>query len=586
MDLLQAIKARGQKQTQFNYGILTADAYVKTLQAAVGLSACYRLASKGCTSFSDLITKAAQTLVYSNEDMSVKSVTREDVQSSIELPKNTLMAFRHVLTSSNKDRDGDVLHSDGANPDPNMLLLWQHVHTLPIGKMLKVVDQSRKQLSVISAIVDMNELCHDSAVMVDNKMGRFSHGFKAVEFTETKADRNGRGGGFDITQFEVMEESLVSVPANTDAQTQEVLLSLVEGGKLTSPWMKKIGKSIRAKRPVQVQVKYRLLSENGDRKELVCNSVDELTKAVDAGLMGANKHENESGSGSPAAEGTGEGEGVSTNASKEADADSTQVKAASDKEVKCPECEWTGPMPKDGKCPECGADLSEEETEEPEEKATKDYSTAVAPASTPGALSGSWESIQTLLRDGIKRYLATLGFGLSDRDYVWVLSTFDKYVIACVSKDVGESHYKVQWELKDGKPTFMGEPEKIEIQTTTQIVKKDFNGLKVGRMISSNNETKIREAKDHVDEVHGAPEMPRSHKAMLRVASGNLKEVLDGLGEGVAEANSISVKDAMALVLTDATADERHNLAKALLAIDEVNKQCQQAKQIESLLSK
>jgi len=255
-ELLRAVRSRKEKKTEFGYGIMTADRHVKNVLDTVGLPLCYRYLSdrRSQTSFDDVMRKAASTLVYSNPDMEVESkeISRSD---GIELPKNTLIAFRHVLSSNRKDRDGDVMHPDGMIVDPRMLLLWQHVHTAPIGKLICLEDQNPKKLVVISAIVDMNELCHDSAVMVDNEMARFSHGFRAIEFTKIKAGENGeQAEGFDITKSEVMEESLVSVPANVDAGVEDVMLSLVEGGKLTSPIMKQIGQSIREKQPASIPV--------------------------------------------------------------------------------------------------------------------------------------------------------------------------------------------------------------------------------------------------------------------------------------------------------------------------------------------
>jgi hypothetical protein len=154
-----------------------------------------------------------------------------------------------------------------------MLLLWQHVHTMPIGKLVAVIEQNSSKIVVLSAIVDMNNLCHDAAVMVDNDMGRFSHGFRAIEFDKIKGDEDGNGkegvqekpspGGFDVKVWEMMEESLVSVPANVDAQTEDVIMSLVEGGKLTSPVMKEFGRNLKENRNVSVAVKG---DEDGETK--------------------------------------------------------------------------------------------------------------------------------------------------------------------------------------------------------------------------------------------------------------------------------------------------------------------------------
>jgi DNA-directed RNA polymerase subunit RPC12/RpoP len=255
--LLAAIRARQQKSTEFGYGIITADKYVQTMLDAAGTDVCYKAARGKNTSFADVMEKASKTLVYSNSDMEVEDKIAKDrytdLLGEVEVPKNCLMVFKHVLTTPRKDRDGDILRTEGMNPDPKMLLLWQHIHTMPIGKMLLIAEHNTKVLSLYSCIVDMNETCHDSAVMVDNGMGRFSHGFRALEFERTK-EGDGQEGGFDVLKGEIMEESLVSVPANIDSETEEVLLSLVEGGKLTSPVMKQVGLTIRERKPVEVPV--------------------------------------------------------------------------------------------------------------------------------------------------------------------------------------------------------------------------------------------------------------------------------------------------------------------------------------------
>jgi len=250
--LLEAIRARSEKKTEFGYGILTADRWVQNMRDAAGLDLCYQYASQGQTSFDDVLRKASKTLTYSNPDMVVEEDITKNLPDGIVLPKDTLMVFKHTLTTPKIDRDGDILRTEGAAVDPRMLLLWQHVHTLPIGKMLAITQHTKDKLQLISCIVDINDLSHDAAVMIDNDMGRFSHGFRALDWSPLVDDKGEEIGGFEVKSFEVMEESLVSVPSNTDAQSEEVLLSLVEGGKLTSDLMKEIGKSIRDHRPLQV----------------------------------------------------------------------------------------------------------------------------------------------------------------------------------------------------------------------------------------------------------------------------------------------------------------------------------------------
>lgn len=338
--LLASIRSRQEKATSHNGGILTADRYVKTIEECVGSDLCYRYAAKGAVSFQDAIKRASNTLTYNNSDMVIEDVyaeakTLDDIHGHrIDLPKNTLMVFKHVLTTPKRDRDGDILRTRGAQPDPRMLLLWQHVHTLPIGKMLGVIEHTSKKLVVASAVIDMNDLSHDSAVMIDNGMGRFSHGFKALEFEKIK-EQDGRttGGGFDVKMFEIMEESLVSVPSNTDAETQEIIYSMVSGGKLTSPMYKSIGKSIKANRPE--------FSAGG------------LDLNINVNVNGT---ENEKAKTKP--EGCSCGGGSSEKADDDSDEGEGRPEGWSEDKKKCPKC--NSPM-KDGKCAKCGYSIKDDE---------------------------------------------------------------------------------------------------------------------------------------------------------------------------------------------------------------------------------
>lgn len=358
--LLSAIKSRQTKNTEFNGGILTADRYLKTLQDCAGSDLCYRYAAKGNLSFDDQIKRAKETLTYNNPDMIVednysdwkKDFSAKDIyEQDIELPKNTLMVFKHVLTSPRKDRDGDVLRTQGARPDPNMLLLWQHTHTLPIGKMLAVAEHTKNKLSLVSALVDVNDLAHDSAVMIENKMGRFSHGFKALDFSDNKEiDKNGKSvstGGFDIKVFEIMEESLVSVPSNVDAEVTDVLLTLVGNGKLTSPLMKSFGTSLKSKQNATVNVPVDLKSlpitlnvtvnTKSTEKEDEDESIKSAGKSTKCGC-GCNGAPGGCGKQStPEKADANDGEEKSTEQQKE-------------KSVNCPEC---GASMKEGACTKC-----------------------------------------------------------------------------------------------------------------------------------------------------------------------------------------------------------------------------------------
>ena len=417
--LLNEIRSRQQKKTPFNYGILTADLYVKTIQEAAGDEICYQYMSKKTTSFNDLLVKASKQLVYCNEDMVVEEKSTDDneleIPDGVELPKNTLMVFKHVLTTPRKDRDGDILRTEGMVPDPKMLLLWQHVHTLPIGKMIHVVDHDSKVLRLISCIVDMNELCHDAAVMVDNKMGRFSHGFRALKFDKVKEMPEGGEAGFDIKEAEIMEESLVSVPANPDAESEEVLLSLVEGGKLTSPIMKGVGKGIRSRMPATVPVNVDLkVSVNG--KDL--GSTDD-----------------------------------------EENSDDDREKSGT-----------TG-------APEEAVEGTDKETEERgrEEKTTDTEVKSVGYGDVPDSYEYLCETLNRKVRGHLKEKGVMSGDD-SVYEWGWTIATYDSFAIVCYEKEVDDGYeqkyFKLMWHKVDDEPEFHGDVKEVDVKTKVIIEEK------------------------------------------------------------------------------------------------------------------
>lgn len=388
IDLLTLINLRQKQAAEFNYGIQTADRYVSTLATCVGSDLCYRYGSTKSASFNDALKRAGRTLTYSNPDMQLKDVYTEQMPEGIEIPKHALMVFKHILTTPRKDRDGDILRTKGARPDPSMLMLWQHVHTLPIGKSLGVAEHTDKQLVMYSAIVDVNELAQDAAVMIANKMGRFSHGFKALEFSAIKdkaePGKTSGGKGFDVTRFEIMEESLVSVPANVDAETLEVYLDLIEGEKLTSSIMKSYGKKLRSTRsdrfPGMSLGEKDASTEEKGKPDGSCGCGSAPDKPCGCG---GKKPPSEKTDDNDADEGEPEDDG-----------------AEDDKVTECPEC---GVEMEEGECPECGyvAKAASEKSEENVE-AEKEFSEDVLVTKAGRVLSkGNYETIKEV-HDGME----------------------------------------------------------------------------------------------------------------------------------------------------------------------------------------
>jgi len=579
------------------------------------------------------VQKAAKTLVYSNPDMMVEEKTDSAAQfkaiaPGIELPKNTLVVFRHKLTSSREDRDNDILHSDGMDVDPKMLLLWQHVHTMPIGKYLVTTSQDQKSLTVVSAVVDMNETSHDAAVMIDNDMGRFSHGFRSIEHEKRKDHRGKEVGGFEIFKAEIMEESLVSVPANIDAGTEEVLLSLVEGGKLTSPMMKEVGRSLREKRPVSVQgysVQFR--EKIGDyERSIRCTSLDELKAAADAGLISTKEKNDEDRPEDRSGEGEAE---AGADASKEADADGRKAKdegpAGDEEGVKCPKCGSTNV--KDGKCQDCGAVIPGE----------SDMGKGGEPDGEK-AIRGSYEQLGIDILELVKEKIKP-----KDAEYFYVVATFPDSIVFGVGAVTSHKQYRIAWAKDaDGKIVLVGEPKEVEVREVVSTVYKDDeksakaktikcpkcgykapmnwwspgkdeylcpkcktdvadqfpkdwmkedekqadpDGEKRGRVLSATNESKLKEAVEDLREAHGM-ELPRQAKALIKIAHDNLREVLMQLGEpkqAETGVKAMTAQEASVAFLAAAGPDDIKHLAGILQVQLEVEARKQQTKEYTRL---
>jgi hypothetical protein len=249
--LVDVISSRKEIRTRFGYGITTASKYVEPIAVCAGSDSCdwQDRAKDFGGSWDDCLEKSRSQLVYSNDDMRIKGdvcTNSSDFKSfisdrmeyhkqsgEIHLPPRTIMVFENIVTTPKQDRDNDILRTSGAIVDPSMPLLWQHVQMQPIGKMLQVVKHTKNELLVLTALLDVSPLSDDAAKMVEAEILRISHGFRPIDY-KLMPEKEGSPAGFDIKQFEIMEESLVSVPANTDA-----VVTMFSRGKFADPLVKR-----------------------------------------------------------------------------------------------------------------------------------------------------------------------------------------------------------------------------------------------------------------------------------------------------------------------------------------------------------
>ena len=267
---LQNLIASVAKRPAEAKGIQLASAWVRSVSLCMGDEKCLaQFAGLSAKDWDLALSKAASTLTYINDETVVKAGrlnvtggvaklwgTEADVEEFRKAAKEpqakAIAEFTNIYSSTKQDHDGDVLEAEGGELDPMMPLLWQHIPMQPIGKLVSVLDQNKKNIKTHYAIAD-TALGQDAATLAEFGALRFSHGFKPVKYEKlarTKQDDlDGTQPGFHVTKWKGLEGSLVSVPSNTDA----VILAFSRQ-KLTHPLTKAWGDGLYRKRPTVVNV--------------------------------------------------------------------------------------------------------------------------------------------------------------------------------------------------------------------------------------------------------------------------------------------------------------------------------------------
>jgi len=223
--LLSAVRRRAT-----HLGISTAAPFLRELTACLGgLCPSKVLGDVSAEAWAAMLKEAENRLVYHDLDMAIGDCgaavlgvpdeaggtpTPQGKMPSPQLPPHTLATFPAVITTTRQDRDGDVLETLGAELDPAAPLLWQHLTTEPIGRLLKEGKRTKTSLSGSFAVA-ATALGQDAALLAEHGALRISHGFLPDEFEPL--DAKDAFSGFHVTRFKILEVSLVSVPSNPDA---------------------------------------------------------------------------------------------------------------------------------------------------------------------------------------------------------------------------------------------------------------------------------------------------------------------------------------------------------------------------------
>lgn len=474
------------------FGIRSAADYINGFAGCLNGGACpASLLGVPQKAWRQMMKDAKDRLAYSDQQMVVKEFSESDI------PDGGILAFDNILITTRKDRDGDILESSGAKVDPKMPLLWQHLAIHPIGKLLSETGRSKSLIKTRGVIAD-TELGRDAAVLVKLGALRISHGFQPVRF-EAIYDGKDRQTGWHVKELEIYEFSLVSVPANADAeilQTYEKTKSFVKEmdgirtafgrDMLKSEAVKRWAKSIydvrqktfavgidletkdgyKPPKGVQTAAKrgleWRREYKRGGTRIGVARARDLSNgKSVSLETVKRMKSYFARHTVDKQADGWNEGEDGFPSAGRIAwelwggDAGETWAKKivaqeASDKESKSMATE------KDCTC----------------QKSSKQFDPKTVKMYGEYHLAGSYEAVQSALQKSLNRYMMSVDKAIGTYTYCTIMATFDGYAIIGVEQSgtYDLAPYRLSWSMDGDEASWTGNPEKVEMKVTAEIM--------------------------------------------------------------------------------------------------------------------
>lgn len=176
-------------------------------------------------------------------DAPVLGVRKQSVEPATKLDERTL---RFTISTGCVDRDQDCVAVKGWQLDnftKNPVVLWSHrADELPIGKVLDIgTDATRLHAAVrflgagYGAASDLAETCFRMAQ--DGYLNATSVGFRPLEWDFTEDEERGANDwfpGIDFHSQELVELSLVSVPANPEALIEAPIMP-GDDNQMTAP---------------------------------------------------------------------------------------------------------------------------------------------------------------------------------------------------------------------------------------------------------------------------------------------------------------------------------------------------------------
>lgn len=128
--------------------------------------------------------------------------------------------FTFIMSSEKTDRMGDVIRQDGwelRQFKRNPIALFGHQHSFPVGTWKNVRVEGKRLLGELQfAAAGTSQRIDEIRSLVEQRILKaVSVGFRVKEYEPL--DKNEPWGGWDIQKSELLETSVVSVPAHQDA---------------------------------------------------------------------------------------------------------------------------------------------------------------------------------------------------------------------------------------------------------------------------------------------------------------------------------------------------------------------------------
>jgi HK97 family phage prohead protease len=156
-----------------------------------------------------------------------------------------------------KDRDGDVVIQYGidmTNFNKNPIILYQHDRHQPAGKVIKAEINDKGLYVQAEVYKDVNPQAYYA--VKSGVVSMFSIGFRGLD-----GEYNEETDTFYFTKSELLEISLVSIPANQDAKFEVVETPCGDGFCLANKNYQHTGEDLKHKEEKGVSVNEELLKE-------------------------------------------------------------------------------------------------------------------------------------------------------------------------------------------------------------------------------------------------------------------------------------------------------------------------------------